>query len=94
MNIKEAYRYPNRLDQKRNSSHDIIVKTLNGQNKERLLKAVMKKEVKQRIKADLSKFHRLLTRYYEIQKMLSRCHTEPKRTQMLVQATISRRTLN
>jgi hypothetical protein len=43
MSIQEAYRTPNRLDQKRNSSHYIIVKTPNAQNKERLLKAVREK---------------------------------------------------
>ena len=32
MNIQEAYRTPNRLDQKRNSFHHIIVKILNAQN--------------------------------------------------------------
>jgi hypothetical protein len=41
MNIQEAYRTPNRLDQKRNSSCHIIIKTSNAQNKERLLKAIM-----------------------------------------------------
>jgi N-acetyl-anhydromuramyl-L-alanine amidase AmpD len=40
MNIQEAYKTPNRLDQKRNSSHYIIVKTPNALNKERILKAV------------------------------------------------------
>jgi predicted small secreted protein len=39
-NIQEAYRTPNRLYQKRNSSCHIIVKTQNTQNKERILKAV------------------------------------------------------
>jgi hypothetical protein len=39
INIHESYRTPNRLDQKRNSSH-IIIKTSNAQNKERILKAV------------------------------------------------------
>ena len=43
MNIQEAYRTPNRLDQKRNSSHHIIIKTLNALNKERILKAVREK---------------------------------------------------
>jgi hypothetical protein len=38
MNIQEVYRTPNRLDQNRNSSHYIIVKTPNAQNKERILK--------------------------------------------------------
>ena len=40
MNLQEAYRTPNSLDQKRNSSCHIIIKTLNAQNKERILKAV------------------------------------------------------
>jgi hypothetical protein len=43
INILEAYRTPNKLDQKRNSSHHIIVKTPNEQNKERILKAVREK---------------------------------------------------
>jgi hypothetical protein len=34
INIQEAYRISNRLDQKRNSSHHIIVRTPNAQNKE------------------------------------------------------------
>jgi len=40
INILEAYRTPNRLDQKRYSSCHVIVKTPNAQNKERILKAV------------------------------------------------------
>ena len=43
MNIQGAHRIPNSLDQKRNSSHHIIVKTPNAQNKERILKAVREK---------------------------------------------------
>jgi hypothetical protein len=43
INIQEAYRTPNRLDQKRNSSCHIIVKTPNAQNKERILKAIREK---------------------------------------------------
>ena len=43
MNIQEAYRTPNRLDQKRNSSCHIIIKTQNELNKERILKAVREK---------------------------------------------------
>ena len=43
MNIQEAYRTPNRLDQKRNSSQKIIIKTPNALNKERILKAVWEK---------------------------------------------------
>ena len=41
MNIQEAYRTPNSLDQKRNPS--IIIKTPNAQNKERILKALREK---------------------------------------------------
>ena len=43
INIQEAYRTPNRLDQKRISSCHIIIKTPNAQNKERVLKAVREK---------------------------------------------------
>jgi hypothetical protein len=43
MKIKEAYKTPNSLDQKRNSSRHIIIKTPNAQNKERILKAVREK---------------------------------------------------
>jgi hypothetical protein len=35
VNIQEAHRTPNRQDQKRNSSHHIIIKTSNALNKER-----------------------------------------------------------
>jgi hypothetical protein len=40
MNIQEDYRTLNTLDQKINFSCDIIIKTPNAQNKERILKAV------------------------------------------------------
>jgi hypothetical protein len=53
INIKEAYRTANRLNQKRNSSHQIIIKTSNAQNKGRILRAVREK-VKQHIKTDPS----------------------------------------
>jgi predicted phage tail protein len=43
MNIQEAYRTPNRLYQKKISSCYIIIKKPKSQNKERTLKAVMKK---------------------------------------------------
>jgi hypothetical protein len=43
MNIQEAYRTPNRLDQKRNSTHHLIIKTPNTQNKDRILKAIREK---------------------------------------------------
>jgi hypothetical protein len=40
MNIQEAYRTPNRMDQKRNSSRNILIRTTNALNKDRILKAV------------------------------------------------------
>jgi hypothetical protein len=43
MNIQEAYRTPNRLDQKRNSSRHIKIRTSNALNKDRILKAVREK---------------------------------------------------
>jgi hypothetical protein len=43
MNLQEAYRTPNRLDQKRNSSRHIIIRTTSALNKNRILKAVKEK---------------------------------------------------
>ena len=42
--VQETYRTPDRLDQKRESPHHIIIKTLNIQNKERILKAAREKD--------------------------------------------------
>jgi predicted phage tail protein len=60
MQVQETYRITNHLDQKRNTSRHIIIKTLSKQNKERILKAAKEKrpityKVKIiRITADLS----------------------------------------
>jgi hypothetical protein len=43
MNIQEAYRTPNRQNQKRNSSQHIIIRTTNALNKDRISKAVREK---------------------------------------------------
>jgi hypothetical protein len=43
MNIQEAYRTPNRLDQKRNSSRQITIRITNALNKDRILKAIREK---------------------------------------------------
>jgi hypothetical protein len=40
MPIQEAYRNPKRLDEKRNSSQHIVIRTTNALNKDRILKAV------------------------------------------------------
>ena len=43
MNVQEAYRTPNILDQKRISSRHIIIRTTNALNKYRMLKAEREK---------------------------------------------------
>jgi hypothetical protein len=43
MNIQEANRTPSRLDQKRNFSRHIIIRTTNALNKDRILKAAREK---------------------------------------------------
>ena len=43
INVQEAYRTPNRLDQNRTTSRHIIIKTPNVLNKERILKALREK---------------------------------------------------
>ena len=43
MKVQEAYRTPNRLDQRKKTLRHIIIKTPNIQNKERILRAVKEK---------------------------------------------------
>jgi hypothetical protein len=43
INIQEVYRTPNRVDQKRNSSQHIIIRSTNALHKDRILKAVREK---------------------------------------------------
>jgi hypothetical protein len=43
MNIQEADRTPNRMDQKKNSSRHIMIRTTNALNIHRILKAVREK---------------------------------------------------
>jgi hypothetical protein len=94
MKIKETYRTPNRLDQKRNSSHHLISKTPNVQNKERILIAVKGKgQVTYtgrpiRIRPDFS------PESIKSQKILVRCHTDPKRSQTPAQATVHNKTVS
>jgi hypothetical protein len=64
IHIQETYRTPNGLDQKRNSSHHIIIKTQNAQNKERILKAVRGKG-QVTYKGRTIRITRLHTRDYE-----------------------------
>jgi hypothetical protein len=92
MNIEEAYRPSNTLDQKRSSRH-IIIRTTNALNKDRILKAVREKgqvTYKSRpiriipdFSPDTMKARRSWT-----------CYTNSKRTQMPAQGTIPSKTLN
>jgi hypothetical protein len=43
MNIKEPYRILNRLEQKRNSSQHVIIRTIDALNKDRILKTLKEK---------------------------------------------------
>ena len=49
MNIQEAYRTQNRLDQKRYSSRHIIIRTTNALNKDRILKALREHKFQPRL---------------------------------------------
>ena len=42
--VQEVYKTPNKWDQKRKSSHHILIKTLKTQNKERKLKAAREED--------------------------------------------------
>ena len=84
MNIQEAYKTPNRLDQKINSSHHIITETPNALNKERILKAVREKgQVTYKARPI-----RITPDFSACTMILDRCYTNPKRIQMPAQATI------
>jgi hypothetical protein len=80
MNVQEGYRTPQRLDQKRNFSRHIIIRTTNALNKDRILKAAREKgQVTYkgrpiRITTDFS------PEYIKArsQKILDRCYTDPR----------------
>jgi hypothetical protein len=94
VNIQEAYRTPNRLDQKRNSFRHIIIKAPNAQNKERILKAIREKgQVTYkgrsiRITPDFS------PETIKKKRILDRCYINTKGIKMPAQNTISSKTLN
>jgi hypothetical protein len=44
INLEEVYRTPNRLYQKRMSNNNVVIKTPNVQNKDRILKAAREKD--------------------------------------------------
>ena len=94
MNIQEAYRTPNRLNQKRNSSRHIIIRIKNALNKNRILKEVKGKgQVTYKVRP-IRITPAFLPETMKARKILDRCYTDTKRTQMPAQATIPSQTLN
>ena len=83
MKVQEAYRTPNKLDQKKSPQH-IIIKTQNMQNKERILRAAKEKgQVTHKAKPTR------ITPDFSMETMKARrCAAEPKRPWMQAQTTI------
>jgi hypothetical protein len=95
MDIKaqQAYRSPNKWDQKRKYSCHIIIKTLNSHSKE-ILKAAREKGQVTSNDITYQNYIRLLNSDYERQKSLVRGPADSKRTQMPAQAAIPSKTFN
>lgn len=72
IHVKEAYITPNKQDQKGNSPWHIIIKTLEAQNKVRLLKTAREK-FESLIKIGPSKLQLVICLKFENQKCLERC---------------------
>jgi zona occludens toxin (predicted ATPase) len=90
MNTQVAYRTPNRLDQKRNSSCHIIVKTPNVQNKEIILKTIREKgQVTYK-----GRPIRITPEFSPETMKARRTWEDVMQTQMPAQATIPSKTLN
>ena len=92
--IKEAYRTPNRLDPNKKSSHHIIIKTLNIQCTQRILRAA-----KEKGKVTCKSRPIIITPDFSLETMKARrflvkCYTDIKRPQMAAQTTIPRKTVN
>jgi hypothetical protein len=85
--LQEAYRNPNRLEQKRNSSRNIIIRTTNALNKDRILKAV-------REKGQVTYKGRPIRITPEFSPETMKAWTDPKRTQRPTQANIPSKILN
>lgn len=91
--VQEAYRMPNRLDQKRKLPGHIIIKTVNAQNKESTLKGTREKD-QVTYKGKPIKKRRLLHGVSKSKKGLDRCYTSLKNPQMPDQATRSSKSFN
>jgi chromosome segregation ATPase len=84
MTIQEAYRTPDRLGQKRNFSHHVIVKNTKCTKQKKNIKSSNGKRSSNIYRHTYQNYTKLLTRDHESQKILGRCHTETKRTHMSV----------
>uniref|UniRef100_A0A8C6H9E7 L1 transposable element RRM domain-containing protein n=1 Tax=Mus spicilegus TaxID=10103 RepID=A0A8C6H9E7_MUSSI len=92
MNIQEDYRTPNRLNQKRNSSQHIIIRTTNALKKDRILKAV-----KEKGQVTYKGRPIRITPDFSPETMKGRrswTNTDTKKTQMPTQDIIPSKTLN
>jgi len=92
INKQEAHRTPNILEQKRNYSYHIIVKTPNVQSKERILKAVREIGPSEIYSQIYKIYTRLLTSDNESENMLDGFQIDPKRAQLPDQVTVSSKT--
>jgi hypothetical protein len=94
INTQEAYRTPNRLDQKRNSYCHRIVKTINVQNKERILKVIMEKGQVIYKSRPIRITPHLSAETMKIRRSWAKVIQTLERAQMPAQATILSKTLN
>jgi hypothetical protein len=93
MNIQEAYRTPNRLNQKRNSSRHIIIRTTNALYKYRILKEV-REQFQVKYKGKPIRITPDFSPETESQNILERCYTDTKRKKLPGQTTIPSQTFN
>jgi hypothetical protein len=93
INIQDAFRTPNTLDQKRKSSHHIIIKTLNVQNKEKILKSEREKG-QGTYRSRAIRLHLILNRDSKSKKGLGRYLADSHIPQMSAQTTITSKTFD
>jgi hypothetical protein len=92
INVQEAYRTPE-WTRKGNSFHHIKIKTLNVQNKGRIIKAVRKKRPSN-MKADLYTPDISTETIKDRMAWTDRCLSDPKRQQISAQTTVSSKTFS
>ena len=78
--VQEAYRIPNRIDRERNSPQHTTNKTLNIQDKQRILKAAKEKDQITYKGGSIRTVPDFSGKSLKIQKGLDKCSTDSKRT--------------